>query len=291
MTGGAFILAVLVAIPLGFKVSDRYNTYFASFEGESMSGLEQGAIVKFHGIPVGRVEKLSYDAKNINRVRVTLKIQQKFPVKKDMVAQTGMMGITGLMYLEIMGGSNDAPILKSGAEIPTKRSMISTITGKAEAIVAKIELLLNHINELSNPDSLRSIKTMLDNVAVITTDARAFMDNVRPNLENVAGATQRVITTIDSISQDIQVLTGDLRKGVSGGQIATILASVDSTTRSLKELSGNLSLTVKQGKEDITVSLENIRQASENANELTKILSENPSLLLKGEQQRERDTR
>jgi hypothetical protein len=48
---------------------------------------------------------------------------------------------------------------------------------------------------------------------------------------------------------------------------------------------------IRQGREDFTVGLENIREASENANQLTKTLAENPSLLLKGEAQKERDIR
>jgi len=59
----------------------------------------------------------------------------------------------------------------------------------------------------------------------------------------------------------------------------------------MQQLSQDMSLIVKQSREDIMVSMENLREALENANELTKILAENPSLLLKGEQQKERDTR
>jgi hypothetical protein len=45
---------------------------------------------------------------------------------------------------------------------------------------------------------------------------------------------------------------------------------------------------VRQSREDIMVSMQNLREALENANELTKILAENPSLLIRSEQQKER---
>jgi hypothetical protein len=48
-------------------------------------------------------------------------------------------------------------------------------------------------------------------------------------------------------------------------------------------------LMVRQSREDISVSMQNLREALENANQLAKELSENPSLLLKGEQQKERE--
>lgn len=288
LTVGVFLLFVFIAIPVGFKLRDKTKTYYAVFGGESLSGLEQSAIVKYHGIPIGKVEKLNYDPKNIDQVRVTLSIQDDFPMKTDMYAQTGMMGITGLMYLEIMGGSNEAPLLEAPAEIPTRRSTMSVLTGKAEDIVAKVELLLNHLTTLSHPDSLRSIKQIFDNVAVITEDARGFMDEVRPDLKGMASSMQNTLSRVDSISKDIHALTSDLSDGLTQGQFAQILTSVDSTSLALQDLSTTLGLTIRQSREDITVALENIREASENANELTKILAENPSLLLRGEQQRER---
>jgi hypothetical protein len=59
----------------------------------------------------------------------------------------------------------------------------------------------------------------------------------------------------------------------------------------MKSLTENLSMMVRQSKEDFSVGMQNIREATENANQLTKILVENPSLLLKGESQRERNIR
>ena len=59
----------------------------------------------------------------------------------------------------------------------------------------------------------------------------------------------------------------------------------------MKTLSKNLDLTIRQTREDFTVSMENLRETLENANELSKILAENPSLILRGETQKERDIR
>jgi hypothetical protein len=70
--------------------------------------------------------------------------------------------------------------------------------------------------------------------------------------------------------------------------LQTIVSSVDSTARSLKDISNGVSVVVKQSREDVRISMTNLREALQNANELTKILAENPSLLLKGEQQKER---
>lgn len=288
---GTFLLLLFAAIPLGLKLSDKYNEYVAYFQGESLSGLEQGAVVKYSGVPIGKVEKITYHPNDLTKVRVIMKLQADFPLKVDMVATTGAMGITGLKYVEITGGTNESELLKPGSEIPTKQSIISTITGKAEVIVAKVELLLNHLTQITNPDSLSSIKKILDNVALITEDVKNFVSDSRPKIDSITLASNNIISRVDGIAKDVKEFTGNFKTAVKGEQIASTFSSIDSTAQALKDLTENLSLMIRQSREDFTIGLQNIREATENANQLTKVLSENPSLLLRSETQRERDIR
>jgi len=288
---GIALLALFVAIPLGVKLTDKYKNYVAYFQGESLSGLEEGSTVKFNGVPVGKVSVIKYLPDDLSRVRVELKLQADFPMKVDMVATTNAMGITGLKYIEITGGSNNAARMKEGAEIPTKKSMMSAITGKAEVIMAKIEVLLNHLNELSDPDSLMALKNTLANVESISSDVRDFITQTKPEIAHFVSSTSSIVVKVDSIAADVKQVSGTFADSVPVAKFANIIRSVDSTTRSLQELSSNLALMIRQTREDFTVSMENIRQASENANNLTKTVSENPSLLLRGENLRERTIR
>jgi phospholipid/cholesterol/gamma-HCH transport system substrate-binding protein len=280
---------ILVAIPLGLRVSHKEKNYFAYFSGESMSGLEQGSVVKYHGVPIGKVSKIAYDPKAISRIMVEIKVQNDFPMKTDMYAQCWSMGITGLNFIDIMGGTNQAPLLPAKSELPTKVSIISSLTGKVDVIVSKVELLLNNLNALSDPDSLASIKKILDNLVVVTGDARSFFSSAGPDFKEIAGTAKNVIIKIDSIASDIHSLSTTLNNSLSENQLTRILTRVDSTALSLKNLSEGLLLMIRQSREDVSVSMQNLREALENANQLIKELSENPSLLLKGEQQKERE--
>lgn len=288
---GITLLLIFAAVPLGLKFNDKYNIFIAYFKGESLSGLEQGAVVKYSGVPIGKVEKITYIPNDLSKVRVEMKLQADFPLKVDMVATTGAMGITGLKYVEITGGTNESKLLKPGSEVPTKQSMISTITGKAEVIVGKIELLLNHLNQITNPDSLVAFREILDNVAVITSDVRGFVSESRPHIQSITASTNDIISKVDGIASDVKEFTGNFKNAVTGEQFAATFASIDSTAIALKELTENLSLMIRQTREDFTVGMQNIREATENANQLTKVLAENPSLLLRSENQRERDIR
>jgi phospholipid/cholesterol/gamma-HCH transport system substrate-binding protein len=288
---GIVLLALFVAIPLGMKLSNKTKSFIAYFSGESISGLEQGSTVKFNGVPVGKVDKIKYLPDDLSRVFVELKLQNDFPMKVDMVATTNAMGITGMKYIEITGGTNEAALLKEGSEIPTKKSMMSAITGKAEEIMAKIETLLNNLNKLSDSDSLKSLKKTFENMEAITADIRGFVNTAKPQIALLASSSSGIISKVDSIASDVKSITGKFADSIPIAKFADIINQVNSTTISLKELSENLSLMIRQTKEDFTISMQNIRQASENANNLTKTVSENPSLLLRGENLRERTIR
>jgi len=286
LVAGAALIAVFVAIPVGLRLTQRQKVFYAHFLGESISGLEQGADVKFRGVPVGKVTRIRYDRSDLSRVRVDVRVEHDFPLTEDMVGQIGGISITGIKHLELTGGSNSSPLRAEGTEIPTKQSVMATLTGKAEEIILKIEVLLNQLNDLTNPDS--SLGKILDNVAVITAEARGFVAEVRPKIEGSAGSFTSLMTRIDSISADVKVITGEARRTFSGQGFSNIVASIDSSARSIKQVSDDVSLVIRQSREDIMVAMENLREALENANELTKILAENPSLLIRGEQQKER---
>jgi phospholipid/cholesterol/gamma-HCH transport system substrate-binding protein len=291
LVAGISLLAIFFSVTLGIRFTKTTKTYFTYFGGESLSGLEQGATVKYTGVPIGKVDKISYQPTDLSKVKVSLKVQSDFPLKTDMYATTGMLGITGLKYIEILGGSDTAHLLKSGSELPTRVSMFSAISGKAEAIVAKIELLVNNLNQLSNPDSLRSLRVLLDNVAAITGDARTMTADITPKVNNMAGSAAELVAKADLIASDIKKFTGSLDSAFSAGKITNTLSFVDSAAIALKVVAENMALIVRQSREDFTVTMQNLREATESANQLAKMLEENPSLLIKGETQKERDVR
>jgi phospholipid/cholesterol/gamma-HCH transport system substrate-binding protein len=288
---GASLLTIFFSVTLGISLTKTTKTYFAYFGGESLSGLEQGATVKYTGVPIGKIDKISYQPSDLSKVKVLIKVQPDFPIKNDMYATTGMLGITGLKYIEILGGSDTTPLLKAGSEIPTRVSMFSAISGKAEAIVAKIELLVNNLNQLSNPDSLKSLRVMLDNVAAITGDVRAMTEDITPKVNSMTGSADRLMTRADLIAADVKKFTGALDTAFSADKVTRTLSSVDSAAIALKSVAENLALLVRQSREDFTVTMQNLRGATESANQLAKMLEENPSLLIKGDPQKERDIR
>ena len=132
---------------------DLYKVYMT----ESVAGLSKDSVVKLRGVDVGRVKKIRIDPNNIERVEIVLEIKEGTPIKEDMVAHTTMLGVTGLLAIEIDGGTNGARTLKSdGKRIPVIRSSsswfdetrknIGTLADRLSVVVAQTEKLLSNEN-------------------------------------------------------------------------------------------------------------------------------------------------
>ncbi len=281
---GAMLLLFFLAIPLAFKLTKKTVQYYSFYEGESLSGLSNGADVKFHGVVIGKVSDINIDEDDLTQVKVMYEIRDDFPMKKDMYASSGFLGITGLLYVEIMGGTNESEPLPPNSEIRTEPSLMAAITGKADNIITKLELTINKLNTLN----MDKINETLENVANITGTVQGAVDSVAPHVSELTSAAKGTMKNVEKITSDIEKISSEVSAEIDMKQIGTMISRIDSTAQAMASLSEGLDLTVRQSREDVAIVMEDMKEAMENANELTRILMENPSLILKGDQQRER---
>src|ERR1043165_9471599 len=103
---GAFILLVLamaVAFVLWYTdANDQrdYDLYEIYFTG-SVSGLDRGSPVRFLGVDVGRVRRLTIDKTDPTRVQVVVEIDENAPISAATRATLGLQGVTGLLYVNL----------------------------------------------------------------------------------------------------------------------------------------------------------------------------------------------
>jgi len=283
----AFAITILViAAGVGIKLSEKRSLYYSEFMGESLSGLTKGMEVKFRGIPIGKVSAINYDPKDLTRVKVSLEVEKNFPMKKDMVVQTGIVGITGLKYIEIMGGTNEAELLPEGSVIPSKNSLMAELTVRIESILGKVETLLSNLNTVTNPDSLKDVQVTLANVAELTGKINEGFDSYGPRLDSMTFMLNSTVANANKMAISANKMVNDLEQG--NGPMASIIYNVDTTIVSVKNLTDNLNLTFTQSREDLGATMEDLKQTMENVNDLSSMLLENPSLLLRGSPQQKR---
>jgi phospholipid/cholesterol/gamma-HCH transport system substrate-binding protein len=123
---GVFVLVLSAAFIGGVLWLSSGKSYRTSYDiyrifmTESVAGLNQNAPVRYRGVQVGRVQKIALAPGNVELVQVTLAIESGTPVKTDTVAMLQTQGLTGIAFVELQGGSREAPELlaKDGQPYP-----------------------------------------------------------------------------------------------------------------------------------------------------------------------------
>lgn len=106
MIVGIFCLGY-VSIKLGKMelVGGDYYTISAGFD--SVSGLKPGARVEVAGVEVGKVDRITLDAKSGDRALAYLKIRTGVKITDDVIASVRTSGIIGDKFIKLKPGGSD----------------------------------------------------------------------------------------------------------------------------------------------------------------------------------------
>lgn len=112
-----------VSIKLGKMelVGGDYFTVAASFD--SVSGLKPGARVEVAGVEVGKVDRITLDAKSGDRAIAYLKIKSGVKITDDSIASVRTSGIIGDKFIKLKPGGSET-FLKENSSIRDTESAI-----------------------------------------------------------------------------------------------------------------------------------------------------------------------
>jgi phospholipid/cholesterol/gamma-HCH transport system substrate-binding protein len=207
---GAFTLAAAAFLLLFGLWAAKYSSerdwqqYQVVFT-EPVTGLTEGSSVQYNGIAIGTVERLDLDQKDPRRVVARLKVKASTPIKVDTRAKLSITGLTGVPFIQLTGGSPDAPWLArtSRDDIPTiatEASALQNIADTANRLVARMDQVLSEENVERIANTLENIESMTGAVAAQREDLRQLIVNARQSselLERTLGNTNRAVEDID----------------------------------------------------------------------------------------------
>lgn len=112
-----------VSIKLGKMelVGGDFYTVYAGFD--SVSGLKPGARVEVAGVEVGKVDRITLDAKSGDRAVTYLKIKTGIKITDDVIASVRTSGIIGDKFIKLKPGGSDR-MLKNNDQIRETESAI-----------------------------------------------------------------------------------------------------------------------------------------------------------------------
>lgn len=306
LTFATLALIATIAVVTGSKLLKRQVTYFIRYHEISLTGLEVGSVVRYRGIRIGRIEDIYIDEKDITSIIVEITVDSEVPIKEDTEAVVTLLGITGLKIIELHGGSNESKRLASGSFIKPGLSLVDAISGQAEVMAQKLELILNNLAELTDAEQRQRLMRLVENTSNTLESFNNLMasnqSNITGTLKNVATISAKLDTFVlisNQTLQDIRKITqspklmatvdhvesisGELAAANLSELIKKLASAIEQTDRTFT----HLDMTLLKSRHDILSSTEILRESLENFNEFTRLISENPSLLLRSSPQAE----
>ena len=240
---GAFTLLVAVAMLLFGLWAAKYSSdrnwqaYHVVFN-EPVTGLTEGGTVQYNGIAVGTVDSLSLAPQDPRRVVARIRVNADVPVKVDTRAKLSMTGLTGTTFIQLTGGSPDAPRLaKRGDDgipvILTEASALQNIADTANRLVARLDLVLSEENVARIARTLEHVEGMTGAVAAQREDLAALIVNTRE-------ASEKLVEAVETSNRAMTGIERDLVEKLPGmvARLESTLARVDSAAGSADAILG-----------------------------------------------------
>ena len=278
---GVFVLAaigVLISLILIFGSGQFFKRSFMveTYIKQSVTGLDVGADVRFRGVKIGQVKMIGlsgdiyekaipfHDRRQYVVVRMKIfgdKVNEEQIaefVANNFRARVKSMGITGVSYVEFdfVSSAAESPPLVYGwtPEYP----VIPSMPNQADEIISGIQKLISALNDVNVDGAQKKLDELVGNLNVM--------------MAGDGKGNEGVIRTV----KDLNVILARIAKVTDKEELSVLMRELVGATVALRQ-----TITAMQG--DTAMTMENLKQTSENLNEFSRIASQSPSSLLWGE--------
>ena len=293
---GLLISTIFAISGIASRSGMHFNTSF-----KNAGGLEPGSIVRYAGVRVGRVEKVTIDAKDPSRINVEMGVDQGVPVKVDSLARIASVSALGENFLEILAGKAQSPLAKSGATLPSKEpfgigdvaDMLNTMGPQVQDLIGNLNKRVNELettiartNDLLNDDNRAHVSASLKNLDGMLAEDRPQLKSTLANLDKT---TAKLGPTVDQFNETAKQAEATLKRvddllGENRKDLHESIVQLRKTLEDASALVNQLNRTTTANTENIDETLDNIRLATENLREFTDTIRQQPSALIRTSQ-------
>jgi phospholipid/cholesterol/gamma-HCH transport system substrate-binding protein len=252
LVGLFFFIAVLVLIGKGsdlFTFKDSYYTLY-----DEGYGLSSGMTIKYKGINVGKIKKLTLtpDEQKI-KLEVLIFSDYRNLIKEDAVLKVQPSLLGGANIILLSSPDSGGKVLPAGSEIFSSdmekgqeiMQRIMESSPKKEDLTGKIKEILDYVAELKPVinstlvnvrDSTASLKSILSGLK--GTENTALSDKLLASLDNVKTMTKNfkdLSTELNSEDNTIGAIVKDKKKLFK--KLDSTLDSIDASLKNVKNLS------------------------------------------------------
>jgi len=289
---GAFVLLVIgMAVSFVYwyteqKEKHTYHRYEIYYDG-TVAGLTNGSPVRYLGVDMGKVVRITLEAPERRRVEVIADIEANAPIGARTIALLSLQGVTGLLFIDLEEDPNSTASgpLPMGQRYPVIRSAPSELAVLLRSLPAlanhAIELV-DHMDQLFSDDNVRAFKATLQNTRLASERAPALVREISELVADLKHTSDEV----DSAAADFRKVTNDAAPDLKAtlANIRHLTESLASTSDRLNELLAHnepaISRFTGQGLPELERLLHEARDAIRDIRDLSRSLKQNPAELL-----------
>ncbi len=281
------LLATVISIGRGKDWFKKYITYYTTFE--QSYNFEPATPVKLFNTKIGKIKRINLVG---DRVKVKLGILDEFKsrIKTDAIATVASPTFIGSEYISILPGSEAAPLIPEGGEIPSKEKKTIAdyldefqIEKTAKMAIDAIQELATIVQTIRDPQG--PLFTSFDNAS----KALAHIEKITRDLESGKGTVGALLKSrelLDNIEHNLDKLGDSLAtlEKIEGGvleKIPSIQKIVEDLEISVKDLKTTMA-NLEKGSHDVPVAIKSatkgiyeIRNTVENIDKVVQSLQQN----------------
>lgn len=263
--GTALVLVAIVAFARYPSLFHRGSEYRAAFK--NVAGLNLGDEVRYGGLIVGSVTRLTLDPVDPTRVEVTFRVRPQTPVRTDTYATITQIGLLGQPYLNLEAGLPTSPALPPRSRVPTRDNVsFQDAMSRLAVFLDRADTLLHGVERIAASSPWDRIDRTLSRVDALLTNAAAGSERVMENLDQATvrlsgmlERTERLIASLDTAfrdaspalrqaqrealaaMRDMRALIGDVRDATGDGdRLARIVDNLAAASDDLARLADRL---------------------------------------------------
>jgi phospholipid/cholesterol/gamma-HCH transport system substrate-binding protein len=234
---GTFIAGGLLLLILAiYIVGKNYNIFQSTVSLEAtfsdVQGLQEGNNVRFAGINVGTINKISI--LNDSTVLVEMSVQKKASqyIKKDSHVEIDSEGIMGNKILVILPGSAKSGVVADEERLESRKTIgIEDVLKQIEQTSLTTKAVANNLEDITN-----KINMGKGDLGMLVNDT-----TFKPQLDEMAREMTNITDRTQSILRKIEYGNGDIARLINDSALYTqsqmLLERFDSTSRIIHQTS------------------------------------------------------
>ena len=268
------LLTVILIFGSGqfFKKSFMVETYVK----QSVTGLDAGAAVRFRGVKIGQVTLIALSG-DLYEKEVPMAQKQEYVVvrmqiygdaieknhletfiKDNLRARIRSMGITGVNYVELDFYPSATQYTSLPFRWTPEYAVVPSMPNQADEIISGLQKFISALNGMDLDGTTKKFDQLLVNLNTI--------------MAGDGKGNQGLAVSV----QNMNVILGRISKVTDNDELNILMRELVGAMVALRQ-----TITSMQG--DTQYTIENLKQTSEQLNELTRIASQSPASLIWGE--------